>query len=249
VTVVRGPLLDRSARAAWAEIGNLTGPGAVLVLAPHPDDEALGCGGAILKARAAGHAVAVVVMTDGRRSHPNSATYGPERLAALRRGEAATSVAILTGSADALIWLGVPDCTLPVDGPEAAALAERLAGIADGIGATSVWASWRHDPHCDHEATAGIARALATARPDLALFSYPIWGRFAAVAPGDLPDPADMVRLDTLAQRPLKAEAVAAHVSQMTGLIDDDPDGFTLDPDLQHHFIDAAEIFIRERTR
>lgn len=29
----------------------------------------------------------------------------------------------------------------------------------------------------------------------------------------------------------------------------DDPDGFILDPDLRHHFVEAAEIFIRERPR
>lgn len=249
MTVVRGPLLELAADAPWVEIADLTGPGAVLVLAPHPDDEALGCGGAILEARAAGHAVTVVVMTDGQRSHPNSASHGPERLAALRRGEVAASVEILTGSAEAMIWLGVPDCTLPGDGPEAAPLVDRLAGIVDRIGATAVWAAWEHDPHCDHEATARIALALASARPSLSLFSYPIWGRFAAVRADDLPDLADVMRLDTTAQRRAKARAVAAHTSQMTDLVDDDPDGFTLDPDLQHHFTDAAEIFIRERTR
>lgn len=249
MTVVRGPLLDLAAAAPWGAVADLTGPGAVLVLAPHPDDEALGCGGAIQRARAAGHEVAVAVMTDGRRSHPNSPSYGPERLAALRRDEAAASVELLTGAADAMIWLGVPDCGLPAEGPAAAALVDRLAGIVDAIGATAIWAAWERDPHCDHAATARIARALAAARPAATLFSYPIWGRFAAVPAEGLPAPADMIRLDTTAQRPVKAEAVAAHRSQMTDLIGDDPDGFTLDLDLQHHFIDAAEIFIRERPR
>ncbi len=39
--------------------------GPVLVLAPHPDDEVFGCGGAILNHRAAGQAVTVVILTDG----------------------------------------------------------------------------------------------------------------------------------------------------------------------------------------
>ncbi len=33
----------------------------------------------------------------------------------------------------------------------------------------------------------------------------------------------------------------------MTKLIDDDPDGFVMDPDMQAHFIETPEIFIRER--
>ncbi|MGX1309141.1 LmbE family N-acetylglucosaminyl deacetylase [Amorphus suaedae] len=248
MTVVRGPLLDLAATAPWADIEDLTGSGAVLVLAPHPDDEALGCGGAIQRALDAGHRVVVAVMTDGRRSHPNSASFGPDRLASLRRDEAASSVETLTGSADAMVWLGVPDCELPGDGAGAASLVEQLARIVDDIGATAVWSAWVHDPHCDHEATARIARALAAARPGLALFSYPIWGRFAAVAPGDLPTDGELLRIDTVAQRPAKARAVAAHRSQMTDMIDDDPDGFTMDPALQHHFVEAAELFIREKA-
>ena len=37
-----------------------------LILAPHPDDEVLGCGGAILAHRQAGNPVDVIVVTDGR---------------------------------------------------------------------------------------------------------------------------------------------------------------------------------------
>lgn len=48
-----------------AGVGN--GP-RVLVVAPHPDDETLGCGGSIVLHRRAGHAVTVVIMTDGGRS-------------------------------------------------------------------------------------------------------------------------------------------------------------------------------------
>jgi LmbE family N-acetylglucosaminyl deacetylase len=37
----------------------------VLVIAAHPDDEVLGCGGSIARHRAAGDAVAVLIMADG----------------------------------------------------------------------------------------------------------------------------------------------------------------------------------------
>ena len=37
----------------------------VMVLAPHPDDEVLGCGGALAMHVDAGHHVDVIVLTDG----------------------------------------------------------------------------------------------------------------------------------------------------------------------------------------
>ena len=43
-----------------------TGTRSALVLAPHPDDETLGCGATILRKVAAGTPVHVLVVTDGR---------------------------------------------------------------------------------------------------------------------------------------------------------------------------------------
>ena len=42
--------------------------GKALVLAPHPDDEVIGCGGAILAHNDAGAEVVVALITDGRFS-------------------------------------------------------------------------------------------------------------------------------------------------------------------------------------
>lgn len=43
----------------------MIGVGPVLVLAPHPDDEVFGCGGAIMRHVAQGEHVHVVIVTDG----------------------------------------------------------------------------------------------------------------------------------------------------------------------------------------
>ena len=39
--------------------------GRLLVLAPHPDDEVFGCGGAIMRQMGAGGIVHVIILTDG----------------------------------------------------------------------------------------------------------------------------------------------------------------------------------------
>ena len=44
-----------------------------------------------------------------------------------------------------------------------------------------------------------------------------------------------------------KREAMGAYASQMGGVIDDDPTGFTMPPALFEHFASHPEIFFHER--
>ena len=59
-----------------------------IVVAPHPDDESLACGGLIADACRQGLRGKVVIVSDGVGSHPNSKAYPPDRLRALREEEA-----------------------------------------------------------------------------------------------------------------------------------------------------------------
>ena len=58
-----------------------------LVVAPHPDDETLGCGGSIAARAANGQRVVVAILTDGEAAATMRAS-APDELAALRREEA-----------------------------------------------------------------------------------------------------------------------------------------------------------------
>ncbi len=178
-----GPLLEKAGRAPYATIDALTGPGSVMVLAPHPDDELLGCGAAIREATDRGHLVTVVVVTDGRRSHRRSKVWPPHRIAQQRRSEVEDAVGILTGTASNLVWLGFEDCGVPTQDSEVAPVVDDLADICARRGTTAVWSSWNRDPHVDHRDTATLAQALVARRPHLLWQSYPIWGRFEDRAP------------------------------------------------------------------
>lgn len=238
------PLLQLATSARAVGIDELSAGGDVVVLAPHPDDESLGCGAAIAALSDRGRKVQVVVITDGCMSHPASRAYPADRLRRLRADEVRNAVAILTrGRGPAPILLDYPDTASPHAEDAVAAALARIRPIL-GDATTAIWSTWGGDPHVDHGRTARIAERLAAERPALALWSYPIWGRFAVDV--RILDRAPPARFDSLPWQAGKAAAVAAHASQMTGLISDDPACFRMSLAQQRHFITTPELFFRE---
>ncbi|MFC7473617.1 PIG-L deacetylase family protein [Dankookia sp. GCM10030260] len=231
------------------------GPGGVLVVAPHPDDESLGCGGLLAACAAAGRPARVVVVSDGAGSHPNSRAWPRARLVAQRQAEARAAVGELgLDPARDIAFLGLPDTAVPMAGADfdaAVAALRRAAGPAPG----TVLAAWRHDPHRDHTASFAIVAAAMRGWPaGTRLFAYPVWGlAFAHPIPGfplppepDLAVPARGFRLDVARHLPAKRRAVAAHESQVSGLIDDDPGGFRLPEAALALAFRPFELFLEE---
>src|SRR3954452_15113024 len=72
-----------------ARLSNPTGTDRVLVLAPHPDDETLGCGGTIFRHRRAGDALTVLIVTDGGSSRAGGLPREQMRLVRAREAESA----------------------------------------------------------------------------------------------------------------------------------------------------------------
>jgi LmbE family N-acetylglucosaminyl deacetylase len=134
----------------WSSIGGQR----VLAVAPHPDDETIGCGGALALHTAYGDAVCIVYVTDGRRSR--ALGLGPEEMAGRRRAEAMASAAAL--GADRVEWLGLAEGEWD-DGQLQASLQALLGQLAPQI----VYAPSRVDFHPEH---ARVARVLALALAD-----------------------------------------------------------------------------------
>lgn len=242
MSVTAGEARQAMAQFPLVEPGDFVRRGLVVV-APHPDDESLGCGGLIAACRDAGLPVTVVIVSDGAASHPKSRLFPPQRLARLRQDEARAAAAALGLAPGDMHFLGLPDGAVPCEGPAArAAVARmiRLAGDADVMAVT-----WRHDPHCDHQASFALARAAAALLPGTALWEYPIWGLTlpAQTELGDTPLQGVRVRVaDSLAR---KRRAVAAHASQTTELIADDPEGFRLEPSALALFDTPDETYLK----
>ena len=247
--VADGALIRLAAEQPAASLDDLVGAGGVLVLAPHPDDETLGCGAAIMSALASGRRVVVALLTGGGASHPASRTHPPPALVALRRREFAAALATLAaepgkGALDSL-FLGLSDAAVPHTTAALAPLAQKLAAITERRGLDAVWSTWRGDPHTDHQAAARladlvVAHAATDGRP-MVRRDYAVWGRFGA------PVPAGRVLPFAPGEwRAAKSAAMAAYASQLTPLITDDTGGFLMPPALTAHFAEAPEIFVAE---
>lgn len=194
-----------------------------LVVAPHPDDETLGCGAAILRKVAAGTPVTVAVVTDGRHSHRTS-HLTPDALAELRRAEMHEAAHRLGLGPDAVRWLGVTDGTVPARESD---LAARLAGLIAELRPDDVYATAADDGHGDHAAAGRAARAAVRATDGrVRLLEYPVWLwtswplRRGARARSTV-DAArrlaarQVVRVRTGAYREAKLHALDAHRSQL----------------------------------
>lgn len=226
------------------QLQDVTGDGTCVILAPHPDDESLGCGGLIAACVAAGRPPLVVVLTDGAGSHPNSRAYPPGRLRVVREAEVRDAVACLGLSADRVVFLHQPDTAAPHDGPGFDTVVTRLVAlIRREANCTAILAPWRHDPHCDHEAASKAAAAAATLT-GIRNLAFPVWGW---TLPGTAPipeSPAAGWRLDIRASLPAKRAAIQAHRSQYGGLITDDPGGFRLPAALLSVFDNPYETYL-----
>ncbi|CAH2599104.1 PIG-L family deacetylase [Rhodovastum atsumiense] len=224
----------------------VAGTAPVLVLAPHPDDETLGCGGLIATLRARGQRVHVAVLTDGSGSHPDSRRFPPARLARLRAREVTAALQVLGVRAEDISFLGCLDGAVPRAGPAFRGIAATLLALLRVSGARTLLTTWIHDPHPDHQAAAKLAW-LACRDAGARLAWFPIWGwRLDSAA---IPGPAPRgVRLDIGAHLPAKRRAIAAHASQTSALIADDPRGLRLPPDVVALFETPWETFIFPET-
>ena len=165
----------------------------VVVLAPHPDDEAVGAGGTIRLLADSGARVTVVFATDGDATI--GASEDPSEVARRRRAEAEASCALLGAEPR---FLGLPDGSVA---SEVAALARGLGDAVRTTGAEAVFLPWFADGHPDHDA---CSRAVGAAglEPSVEVWGYETW----------TPLPANRV-VDITSAVEAKRRAIAAHAT------------------------------------
>ncbi|KQQ62581.1 acetylglucosaminylphosphatidylinositol deacetylase [Pseudomonas sp. Leaf127] len=184
-----------------------------VIVAPHPDDEVLGCGGLMSQLHLLERELLLISVTNGTASHPGSALWPASRLAAARPEESTEALQRLGLPAD-LPWLR----SAYQDGAVVEREAELQAFLERHLLPTDVvFGTWRGDGHGDHEAV-GRACANACAAVGAQFNEVPIWAwHWAGPEDERLPwerarklllDPALLAR---------KHDAVQAFVSQLQG--------------------------------
>ncbi|WP_009633177.1 PIG-L deacetylase family protein [Synechocystis sp. PCC 7509] len=211
-----------------------------LIVAPHPDDETLGCGGAIALLRSIGCDVSVLVVSDGTLSHPNSRKYPPLALRELRESETISALDILGVDATAINFLRLPDGGVAHQNLD---LSQYLAQIAPEI----VFLPLRCDPHSDHRASFQlVSKALTSLNMTPRLIEYPIWDWDDSQSTNWDNHKLISWRLDISFVLKLKQQAIASYRSQITNLIDDDPQGFRLTSEMLVNFTRPVEVYLEE---
>jgi N-acetylglucosamine malate deacetylase 1 len=141
----------------------------VLVVGAHPDDEAVGCGGALRRHVLEGDRVTAVFLTSGEAGGHGDALHGETR--ELEAGQAADILGI-----EELQFWHEPDGRLRAR----RVLVQRLARLIRAARPAIVYAPHRDDDHPDHRAAARIVRQAATASGRrLEIRSYEIWSPLA----------------------------------------------------------------------
>lgn len=209
-------LIGRAGTAAslWSDLhlppfaDGPTAQARLVVVAPHPDDEVLACGGLLAMHAAAGGDCFVLAVTDGEASDARAV---PGDLAAIRRAERAQGLQRLGLPSGCVHRLGLPDGRV---GQQVGVLQDAITALLKP--GDSVVATWRHDGHPDHDAVGRAAlRACAAAR--CRLIEVPVW-MWHWARPRDVRIPWRRLRALPLSAAALhrKQAALAAHVSQLS---------------------------------
>lgn len=197
------------------QLNSLVPAGArVVIVAPHPGDEVLGCGGLLQRLSTLGHPLQLISITDGSASHPGSHVWPASRLSVVRPQESVEALRRLGMPLHSLKWIrgGFRDTGLAAHEQAMSQFIARYLQPGDVL-----FTTWRNDGNDDHDAV-GRASAKACSLVGACLYELPIWAwhwpaRESAMIPWQR---ARKVRLDTWSVA-RKLHAVHAFASQLVG--------------------------------
>ncbi len=141
----------------------------ILVVAPHPDDEAIGCGGTICKHIAEGYTVNVIFLTSGEKGgHGKS-----EEETILIREEEAKNAAAILGIQHIEFWKQ-PDGSCKANKHNVERMMKKLKTFKPSF----IFVTHDNEQHPDHKAAAQIIKKsvpLSTLKKKPVVYMYEVW--------------------------------------------------------------------------
>ena len=191
----------------------------LVIFAPHPDDETLGCGGTIIKRLEEGYEVFVVVITDGRHAYSCKGVYAnpaPEELKEIRKAEAVNAMKVLGVPRANLLFWDFEDRALKYD---ISSFAEKSIGLLNKLQPAEMYIPSEKDSNKDHRiASQVLENCFSRLSFPCNCYKYsvaqkflhlgPIWTRFINLFKGNL------VFVETFEVNALKAAALHEFKSQ-----------------------------------
>src|SRR5258708_2285033 len=186
----------------------------VLVFAPHPDDDVIGCGGTIIQHVQNGDEVWIVYITYGEAG---SLKIAPEELAKLRITEATAAATVLGVPKDHLQFLGWPDGYLEYN----PTTLKKMTSLIRKCQPDTVYLHHEKDLHVDHRVTfrlvtEAVERAAGNCFSECGkvpwnvenVYGYEVWRPMGYV----------QLVVDISAEIDQKLRALAEHRSQLAEL-------------------------------
>lgn len=190
----------------------------VMVVAPHQDDEVLGCGGLIASKQEQNIPVQVVFITDGAASHSWHPQFQAGEIVPIRREEALKALSILGIKPSQIHFIDEPDGKLNfLNSVERQQTIEQLAQLLQSFQPEEVYVTHRHDRSEDHEATYKLVQeAIMFSEIKTDVLQYAIWMFCNFLTDGNvqLEDLAGAYRLSIHHVQDKKRQAIEAYSSQ-----------------------------------
>lgn len=142
----------------------------VLIIAPHPDDEILGCAGLIQKLAKLKREVVLVAITNGTMSHPDSSYYTSEKLNQIRPEESLQALNVLD------LEIQIERIALNIMDGQISNKTELLYQALENITRSDdiLISTYEMDGHPDHEAAGQVVKYFAQ-QHELSCYRVFIW--------------------------------------------------------------------------
>lgn len=146
-------------------------PNTFLVVAPHPDDEIIGCAGLIHRALQTGKQVDVVILSGGEKSHSGCCHINEKTLMEARKDLSRRAAQIVGLPLEHLHFLHYPDGGIIYNHAET----NRLKQLINEIKPDAIFIPHKREGWNDHVETGRIIKKLTKDCTELLLYEYCVW--------------------------------------------------------------------------